>query len=94
MTTIIAGPCIDIKDRSCVDVCPVDCIHEFGQAGALEERDLGPVETGLRGATSSWRPAVKIPANFGFPVSVQPLAGQARTGMGSPRMLALRTSVM
>jgi NAD-dependent dihydropyrimidine dehydrogenase PreA subunit len=20
--------CIDIKDRSCVDVCPVDCIHE------------------------------------------------------------------
>src|SRR6476620_1157338 len=26
---IIAEPCIDIKDRSCVDVCPVDCIHEF-----------------------------------------------------------------
>ncbi len=29
MTYIIAEPCIDIKDRSCVDVCPVDCIHEF-----------------------------------------------------------------
>ena len=28
MTYIIAEPCIDIKDRSCVDVCPVDCIHE------------------------------------------------------------------
>jgi hypothetical protein len=25
MTYIIAAPCIDIKDRSCVDVCPVDC---------------------------------------------------------------------
>ena len=31
MTYIIAEPCIDIKDRSCVDVCPVDCIHEFGR---------------------------------------------------------------
>jgi NAD-dependent dihydropyrimidine dehydrogenase PreA subunit len=29
MTYIISEPCIDIKDRSCVDVCPVDCIHEF-----------------------------------------------------------------
>ena len=30
MTYIIVGhePCIDIEDRSCVDVCPVDCIHE------------------------------------------------------------------
>jgi ferredoxin len=25
---MIAEPCIDLKDRSCVDVCPVDCIHE------------------------------------------------------------------
>ena len=31
MTYIIAEPCIDIKDRSCVDVCPVDCIHEYGR---------------------------------------------------------------
>jgi len=29
MTYIIAEPCIDIKDKSCIDVCPVDCIHEF-----------------------------------------------------------------
>ena len=28
MTYIIAEPCIDIKDKSCLDVCPVDCIHE------------------------------------------------------------------
>jgi NAD-dependent dihydropyrimidine dehydrogenase PreA subunit len=28
MTYVIAEPCIDTKDRSCVDVCPVDCIHE------------------------------------------------------------------
>jgi ferredoxin len=24
---IICQPCIDTKDTSCVDVCPVDCIH-------------------------------------------------------------------
>ena len=29
LTYIIAEPCIDIKDRSCIDVCPVDCIHEY-----------------------------------------------------------------
>ncbi|MCZ6824408.1 MAG: ferredoxin, partial [Gemmatimonadetes bacterium] len=28
MTYIIAQPCINEKDASCVDVCPVDCIYE------------------------------------------------------------------
>lgn len=28
MTYIIAEPCIGVKDRACVDVCPVDCIYE------------------------------------------------------------------
>jgi len=28
MTYVIAEPCIGVKDRSCVDVCPVDCIYE------------------------------------------------------------------
>jgi len=28
VTYIITEPCIDVKDKSCVDVCPVDCIHE------------------------------------------------------------------
>jgi ferredoxin len=27
MAYIIAEPCIGTKDNSCVDVCPVDCIH-------------------------------------------------------------------
>jgi len=27
MTYVIAEPCINVKDRSCVEVCPVDCIH-------------------------------------------------------------------
>ena len=28
MPYIITEPCINVKDRSCVDVCPVDCIYE------------------------------------------------------------------
>ncbi len=28
MTYIIAEPCIDVLDRACVEVCPVDCIAE------------------------------------------------------------------
>ncbi|MEU9035116.1 ferredoxin [Streptomyces sp. NPDC048352] len=28
MTYVIAEPCVDIKDKACLDVCPVDCIYE------------------------------------------------------------------
>ncbi|MCY3929669.1 MAG: ferredoxin family protein [Acidobacteriota bacterium] len=28
MTHIIFEPCIGVKDTSCVDVCPVDCIYD------------------------------------------------------------------
>ena len=28
MTYIITEPCIETKDASCVEVCPVDCIYE------------------------------------------------------------------
>ena len=27
MTYVITEACIDVRDRSCVEVCPVDCIH-------------------------------------------------------------------
>ena len=27
MTYVITEPCIDVLDISCVEVCPVDCIH-------------------------------------------------------------------
>jgi NAD-dependent dihydropyrimidine dehydrogenase PreA subunit len=41
MTYVIAEPCIDVKDGSCVDVCPVDCIHPAeGEAGYDQERQL------------------------------------------------------
>ncbi len=34
MTYIITDPCVDVKDKACVDVCPVDCIY-----GADEDAD-------------------------------------------------------
>ena len=30
MAYVICEPCVDIKDRACVEECPVDCIYEEG----------------------------------------------------------------
>jgi NAD-dependent dihydropyrimidine dehydrogenase PreA subunit len=27
MAFVISAACIDVKDKSCIEVCPVDCIH-------------------------------------------------------------------
>jgi ferredoxin len=27
MTYVIAEPCIDVMDKTCIDACPVDCIY-------------------------------------------------------------------
>ena len=32
MTYVITEPCIGVKDASCVEVCPVDCIHSDDEA--------------------------------------------------------------
>ncbi|HEY0226787.1 MAG TPA: ferredoxin family protein, partial [Mycobacterium sp.] len=28
MTYVIGAACVDVKDKSCVQECPVDCIYE------------------------------------------------------------------
>lgn len=38
MTYIIAEPCVDVMDKACVDVCPVDCIYELDKT-QLQEGD-------------------------------------------------------
>ena len=35
VTYVITEACIGTKDRSCVDVCPVDCIHDEGEIDPL-----------------------------------------------------------
>jgi ferredoxin len=39
VTYIITENCIDVKDRSCVDVCPVDCIHEVGRMLVIDPEE-------------------------------------------------------
>ena len=29
MPYVVAEPCIGVKDKSCLQVCPVDCIYEI-----------------------------------------------------------------
>jgi Fe-S-cluster-containing hydrogenase component 2 len=45
---IITEACIDVKDRACVDVCPVQCIYEYDPAKNVlfseEEAGSGVVE--------------------------------------------------
>jgi NAD-dependent dihydropyrimidine dehydrogenase PreA subunit len=31
MTYVVTSACIDVKDRSCIAECPVDCIYEGGR---------------------------------------------------------------
>jgi ferredoxin len=76
VTYIIAEPCIDVKDKSCVDVCPVDCIHEFERMLVIDPEeciDCGacepecPVEAIFPedALPDKWAPFVKI--NYAFP---------------------------
>ncbi len=39
MAYVIAEPCIGVKDSSCVDVCPVDCIHPTTTEAGFDEVD-------------------------------------------------------
>lgn len=29
MPFVITEPCVDVKDKACTGVCPVDCIYDF-----------------------------------------------------------------
>ncbi|HET9232838.1 MAG TPA: ferredoxin family protein [Candidatus Eisenbacteria bacterium] len=40
MTYIIGQPCIGTKDTSCVDVCPVDCIHPRKDEEGFAEAEM------------------------------------------------------
>ena len=39
MPHIIAEPCIATKDASCVEVCPVDCIHPGSDEDSFEKAE-------------------------------------------------------
>ena len=39
MAYVINEPCIGTKDTSCVEVCPVDCIHPTPDEAGFEDAD-------------------------------------------------------
>lgn len=39
MAYVITQPCIGVKDGSCVEVCPVDCIHPAGSEADYDQYD-------------------------------------------------------
>jgi NAD-dependent dihydropyrimidine dehydrogenase PreA subunit len=64
MTYVITFPCIGVKDASCVDVCPVDCIHPSpGEADFddVEQLYINPDECIDCGA---YEPACPVSAIF------------------------------
>jgi NAD-dependent dihydropyrimidine dehydrogenase PreA subunit len=75
MTYIIAEPCIDIKDLSCVDVCPVDCIHQADRILVIDPEEcidcFAPTEEfitphGLRTFAEVENKAVRVLTDDGF----------------------------
>ena len=40
MAYVITEPCIGTKDNSCVEVCPVDCIHPTPDEADHEQQEM------------------------------------------------------
>jgi ferredoxin len=57
MPYVICEPCIGVKDGSCMEVCPVDCIHT---TSADEQTYINPDECIECGACASACPASAI----------------------------------
>lgn len=46
MTYIVTEPCIGTKDRSCVEVCPVDCFYNYVSEDLNKKISKDPVKPG------------------------------------------------
>jgi NAD-dependent dihydropyrimidine dehydrogenase PreA subunit len=77
VTYVICQPCIGVKDASCVDVCPVDCIHareedEMYYIDPAECIDCGACEPACpvnaifeEGAVpTEWKPFIALNADY------------------------------
>lgn len=42
MPHVITTRCVDVKDQSCVEVCPVDCIHPASRIDGQGAFDAAP----------------------------------------------------
>ncbi|HJO07413.1 MAG TPA: ferredoxin family protein [Chloroflexota bacterium] len=74
MTYIITEPCIGTKDASCVDVCPVDCIHPRSDEAEFEKEELlyiDPDECIDCGACEPACPVEAIFPDFDLPAEME-----------------------
>lgn len=46
MAYVITKPCIGTKDRSCVEVCPVDCFYNIKKQSYNDKYGVGPAKDG------------------------------------------------
>jgi NAD-dependent dihydropyrimidine dehydrogenase PreA subunit len=61
MPYIITQPCIGTKEASCVEVCPVDCIHPTpDEPGYTELHHLLPYDAPLI-ASGGWANRLQVP---------------------------------
>ncbi len=70
MTYIITDACIGTKDASCVDVCPVDCIHPRTDETEFETEKMlyiDPIECIDCGACEPACPVEAIYPDFDLP---------------------------
>ena len=70
MTYTICEPCIGTKDASCIDVCPVDCIHPRTDSDlfeAVEMLYIDPEECIDCGACEPVCPVTAIFPDFDVP---------------------------
>lgn len=49
MTYVVAEPCVGKKDRSCVEVCPVDCFYDYKNKEMNEKVGREPENEGDTG---------------------------------------------
>lgn len=55
MTYVIALPCVDLKDKSCIDECPVDCIYEGERMLYIHPDEC--VDCGACEPSARWKPS-------------------------------------
>ena len=64
MTYVITAPCIGVKDGSCVDVCPVDCIHPAAGEADYDQYDQLYINTDECIDCGACEPACPVTAIF------------------------------
>jgi NAD-dependent dihydropyrimidine dehydrogenase PreA subunit len=84
MAYVIAEPCVDVHDRSCVEECPVDCIYDGLRKGYIQ-----PDECVECGACEPVCPVSAIFQEDDLPAEWQHYARIERefftvTGLGAP----------